>query len=67
MNNQSQIEVLSDDQLDQVSGGTKKCDAAAALAGALAANAIIFGSLGDDKTANSMLDRAMGVIQGGCM
>lgn len=65
MNNQSQIDRLTDEHLNQAVGGMD-CNAATALAAALKSMAKVYDALGNPYMSNQLGGQALGVRQAGC-
>ena len=65
MNDRSQISLLTDGDLDQVSGGMD-CNAAIGLSAVYASVAAIYSAIGNEAMAGHYSGRALGVFEGGC-
>lgn len=59
------VQLLSDDQLDTITGGMD-CRTARAVSDAYIAAGMVMQSVGQDLTAKGFYSRAAGVRQGGC-
>ncbi len=65
MNTQSRFECLTDDDLDQISGGMS-CDRAVGLSKILMTMSDLYGQMGMPGVGLSFSGQALGVLQGAC-